>query len=325
MTDIWQWWRDALAGKAPAIDANSPQCGFYKKRDGKGGKWLPVMIRHDDHGALRCRVGDKSDADPFDVWTWCAGNPVSKDAAKVAFETGTFPGEVEIAGIGDNSATLTLAEQIKDYAATALGWLRKHGVKDKLSSDMAANYRAELLRLSKEADREREAEKRPHDDAAKAVQVKWKPVIDEASSAANTLRDELTRWMRAEEMKIEAERRAKWEADQRAAAAERARIEAERAKQMRDDPVAALTSPEPELPAAPPPPDPVKVNAGGQRGRAAGLRTVTKYIVTDHAKALAFFADSDDVRELVQKLADRAGKAGVAVPGVEKTTEKVAA
>lgn len=325
MSNIWQWWQDALAGKAPAIDANTPQCGFYKKRDGKGGKWLPVMIRFDDNGALRCRVGDDSAADPFDVWTWCAGNPVSKEAAKVAFETGSFPGDVELAPVGHNSGDLSLAEQIRDYAATALGWLNKAGVKDKQSSDMAANYRAELLRLSKEADRERETEKRPHDEAAKAVQAKWKPLIDEATGAANTLRDELTKWMRAEEARLEAERRAKWEAEQKEAAAERKRIEDERAALMRDDPISALTSPEPELPAAPQPPEPVKVNAGGQRGRAAGLRTVTKYVVTDHTKALAFFAESEDVRELVQKLADRASKAGVAVPGVEKQETKVAA
>ena len=324
MTDVWQFWRDALAGKSPFIDADSPQCGFYKKRDGKGGKWLPVMIRLDDHGALRCRVGDNSDADLFDVWTWCAGNPVSKEAAKAAFETGSFPGDAP-ASIGDNSGDLSLADQIKDYSASALAWLRQAGIKDKTSADVAANYRAELLRLSKEADREREIEKRPHDDASKAVQAKWKPLIDEASNAANTIRNELTQFMRAEEQRLEAERRKKWETEQKAVAAERERIEAERAKLMRDDPIAALTSNEPELPMAPPPPDPVKVNAGGQRGRAAGLRTVTKYVVTDHAKALAFFADSEDVRELVQKLSERASKAGVAVPGVEKTETKVAA
>lgn len=324
MTDVWQWWRDALADKSPAIDANSPMCGFYKRRDGKGGKWVPVMIRHDDTGKIRCRVGDDSNADPFEVWTWCAGNPISKEAAKAAFETGQFPGEVEIAGIGDNSGGVSLAEQIRDYAATALGWLMKAGVKDKQSSDIAANYRAELLRLGKEADREREIEKRPHDDAAKAVQAKWKPLVDEATAAANTLRDELTKWMRAEEQRLEVERRAKWEAEQKAATAERNRIDAERAELMRSDPIAALTSSAPELPPMPTPPEPVKINAGGQRGRAAGLRTVTKYVVTDHARALAFFADSEDVRDLVQTLAGRASKAGVVVPGVEKQETKVA-
>lgn len=322
MEDVWQFWRDAIAGNAPAIDADKPQCGFYKMREGKDGPWLPVMIRMDGD-EMRCRVGDNSSVDPMKVWTWCAGRPISKEDAKHAFETGSFPGDAP--AIGDNSGDLSLAEQIKDYAAQALSWLKQTGIKTKTDSDKAANYRAELLRLSKEADTQRVAEKKPHDEAAKAVQAKWTPLVSEAANAADEIRNALTDYMTAEKRKLEAEQNAKYEAEQKAAAVARAEIEAQRAKQMRDDPIAALTSPEPELPMAPPPPEPVKVQAGGQRGRKTGLREVTKYIVTDHAKALAFFAESEDVKELVQKLAERAGKAGVAVPGVEKKIEEVAA
>ncbi len=320
---VWSWWREALAGHNPEINANEPQCGFYKKRDGKGGKWLPVMIRYDSEGILRCRVGDDSAVDPHEVWTWVAGNPVSKEDAKHAFETGSFPGEV--ATIGDNSGDLSLAEQIKDYAQQALAWFRKNGIKDKTASDLAANYRAELLRLAITADGERETEKRPHLEASRAIDAKFKPLIDEANSAANELREGLTKWMRKEEARLVAERRAKWEAEKAAAEKARQEVEAQRAKQMRDDPIAALTSPEPDLPDIPPPPEPVKVQAGGQRGRKTGFREVTKYVVTDHKLALAFFADSEDIRELVAKLADRACKAGVVVPGAEKRIEKVAA
>mgnify|MGYP001087043457 CR=1 FL=1 len=323
MTDIWQFWRDALAGEQQDIDANSPQCGFYKKRDGKGGKWLPVMIRFDDAGTLRCRVGDDSGADPHDVWTWVAGNPVSKEDAKVAFETGSFPGEV--ATIGDNSGGISLAEQIKDYATRALAWFQKNGIKDKSSSDMAANYRAELLRLSKEADTQRMAEKKPHDDAAKAVQAKWKPVIDEADAAANEIRDGLTKWMRAEEARLEAERRAKWEAEKAAAAKAWQEAEAQRAKQIAEDPIAALTSDPEPLPDLPPPPEPVKVQAGGQRGRKTGFREVTKYVVIDYAAALAHVKDHPDVHAAVEKVCAAQAKAGATVPGVETRIEKVAA
>lgn len=323
MSDVWQWWRDALAGKEQTIDADSPKCGFYKMRDGKDGPWLPVMIRMDGD-TMRCRVGDNSGADPLKVWTWCASRPISKDDAKVAFETGHFPGDAP-AAIGDNSSDLSLAEQIKDYATQALNWLKTKGIKDATSKDRAANYRQELLRLKKEADAQRVAEKKPHDDAAKAVQAKWVPLIDEAEAAAEKLRAELGAYMVAEKRAAEAEARAKYEIEQKAAAAARAEIEAQRAKQMRNDPIATLTSPEPELPMAPPPPEPVKIQAGGQRGRKTGLREVTRYVVTDHAKALAFFADSEDVKELITKLAERASKAGVAVPGVEKRIEEVAA
>lgn len=323
MSDLWQFWRDALAGKQQDIDVNSPQCGFYKKRDGKDGKWLPVMIRFDNEGILRCRVGDDSAADPHEVWTWVAGNPVSKEDAKAAFETGSFLGEV--AGIGDNSADLSLADQIKEFAGQALAWFRKVGIKDKKSSDMAANYRAELLRLAKAADGDREAEKRPLLEASRAVDAKFKPLIDEANAAANEIRDGLTKWMREEEARLESERRAKWEAEKAAAEKARQEIEAQRAKHMRDDPIAALTSPEPELPDLPPPPEPVKVQAGGQRGRKTGFREVVSYVVTDYAAALAHVKDHQTIREAVEKVCAAQAKAGATVPGVERQVSKVAA
>lgn len=324
MSDEYQFWKDALAGKPVEINADAPQSGFYRKRAYKDGPWQPVMIRKDGEGVLRCRVADDSSIDPWSVWTYCAGNPVSKEDAAHAFKNGgRWPGDAPT--IGDNSGDLSLAEQIKEYASMALGWLKKSGIKDQASKDMAANYRAELLRLSKEADAQRVAEKKPHDEAAKAVQAKWTPLINEAGTAADAIRDALTSFMTAEKRKAEAEQRAKWEAEQKAAASARAEIEAQRAKQLADDPIAALTSPEPELPMAPPPPPPVKIQAGGQRGRKTGLREVTRYVVTDHKAALAFFAENDEVKELVQTLAARVAKAGVAVPGVEKRIEEVAA
>lgn len=323
MTDEYQWWRDALAGKNPEIDANTPQSGFYKKRDGKGGKWLPVMIRFDADGDLRCRVGDDSGANPHEVWTWCAGNPVSKDEAKHAFETGSFPGEV--ASIGDNSGDLTLAEQIGDFVTRALDWFRKNGIKDKKSSDIAANYRAELLRLSKEADTAREKEKRPLLEASRAVDAKFKPLIEQAADAANELRDGLTKWMRAEEARLQKEADDRYEAERAAAEKARQEVEAQRAKQMREDPIAALTSTPEPLPDLPPPPEPVKVQAGGQRGRKTGFREVTKYVVTDYAAALAHVKDHPEVRAIVEKVCAAQAKAGAKVPGVEAKIEKVAA
>lgn len=320
----YDWWSLALTGQKIEVNADAPQSGFYKMKRHKDGDWLPVMIRQHD-GELRCRVGNDSNVNPLDVWTHCAKYPVTKDAAAYAFKHGKWETDAP-AAIGNNSGDLSLADQITEYAAQALNWLSKiGGIKDKKQSDMAANYRAELIRLSKEADAAREAEKRPHDEAAKAVQAKWKPHIDTAKSAADEIRDELTKWMRAEEARLEAERRAKWEAEQKAAAEARKAIEEQRAKQLADDPIAALTSPEPELPMPPAAPEPVKVQAGGQRGRKTGLREVTVYTVTDHTACLAFFAEHEEVRATVQKLAERVAKTGVAVPGLKITKDKVAA
>jgi len=324
MSNDLTYWRAALEGKRPEINADNPQAGYYRMREGRGGKYLPVVIWAKD-GALAARVAGDMRA-PLDIWTHCGGNAVSKEAAMHAFNTGEWPGDAPEIGQGHNSGDVSLAEQIKDYAAMAVGWLRKAGgIKDAVSKDKAANFRAKLIDLRKQADAEREAKKRPLLEAGRAVDAEFKPLIEEADAAANELREALTVFMRAEE---EAERKRRAEEhkkEQERVAAERAKIEKERAEKLAKDPVAALTDPEPELPAEPPPPEPVKVRAGGQRGRATGLRTVTRYVVTNHEEALNFFKDSDDVRDLIQKLSERACKAGVAVPGVEKTEDRVAA
>lgn len=304
--DPYTWWRAAIAGHPGPIHADHPECGYFKLRDGKDGPWKPVAIWYDAAGNMICRVGNQV-RDAQSVWTYAAKNPIAKDAAKVAFETGRFPDEVP--SIGDNAPPdETLFDTVARVAAQAVDWLKQHGIKDARSKDMCANYRAQLLDLRKRADAEREAEKRPHLEASRAVDAKFKPVIECADTAAGELRDALTVYMRAEEAKLRAQ----------AEAAQKAEADA-RAKLMRDDPIAAMTSPEPE------PPAPVKVQAGGQRGRKTGLKTIKRTVVTDYAAALAFFAESDDVRDLVTRLAQRAMQAGVKVPGAEIVEERVAA
>lgn len=316
MSDQYQWWRDAIAGNVGEIHADHPQSGFFKMRDGgRDGNWLPVAIWSDEHGQ-HCRVADKRD-DALRVWTWAAKNPVAKADAKHAFETGFWPGDVPI-----NSGTLTLTEEIADAVENALAWLKATKVGDKTTSDTAANWRARLLELAKKADKERDAEKRPHDDAAKAVQAKWKPSIDAATDAANQIRDALTAYMRAEEARQRAEAEAK-----RKAAEEVARKQREEAEAARREAEAKNLPPPPEPEDVPLPfePEPVKVQAGGQRGRKAGLRTVTTYVVTDLEAAWNATKHLQSVRDAVEKAAAAMAKAGATVPGVEKREERVAA
>jgi hypothetical protein len=318
MMDEFQFWRDAVAGKPVVINEGAPQSGYYKTRTRKDGPWAPVAI-WTVNGKQVCRVGNEQ-RDPASVWVFCAGHPVSKDAAKHAFETGTWPGDAP--EIGHNSGDLSLAEQITEYASMALAWLKKTGIKDKVTADTAANYRAKLNELKKEADNARTTEKAPHMAAAKAVDDKWRVPIAEATAAAEDIRAALTQFMVAEEKRLKEEQE-KARKEERIAT-ERARIEAERAEKMRVDPVAAMTDPEPELP-MPTAVEPVKVQAGGQRGRKTGLKTVTVYEVTDYEAALAHVKNHPDVVAAVEKVAKAQAKTGASVPGVEAKQEKVAA
>ena len=68
---------------------NDPLDGFYRTKLVKGGPWVPVRIwtedgdRCEETGELlsdqiiRCRVGGQ-DSDPFAVWTYCAGSPITE-------------------------------------------------------------------------------------------------------------------------------------------------------------------------------------------------------------------------------------------------------
>jgi hypothetical protein len=311
MMDEFQFWRDAVAGKPVVINEGAPQSGYYKTRTRKDGPWAPVAI-WTVNGKQVCRVGNEQ-RDPASVWVFCAGHPVSKDAAKHAFETGTWPGDAP--EIGHNSGDLSLAEQITEYASMALAWLKKTGIKDKVTADTAANYRAKLNELKKEADNARTTEKAPHMAAAKAVDDKWRVPIAEATAAAEDIRAALTQFMVAEEKRLRAEQDAQRKAEEE-------RIARERAEKMASDPIAAMTDPEPELPMAP---EPVKVQAGGQRGRRTGLRTVKKVRITDYQAAAAHFAANEEIKVVLDKLTSRLVLAGANVPFAETYDEKVAA
>jgi hypothetical protein len=319
MSDQFQFWRDALDGKSPAIHEDAPQPGYYKLRRGKDAPWVPVAIWYRD-GELVCRVGPDMRY-PLEVWVSCADNPVAKDDAKHAFQHGTWPGDVPVAG--HNSQALTLAEEIADAAEQALAWLKGLGhIASKTDSDKAANWRAKLLDLSKKADKERDEKKRPHLEAGRAIDAEYKPLVTTATDAANELRDALTAWMKAEEAKLRAEQEAK-----RKAAEEEASKQREAAGAARREAEAKNLPPPPEPEDVPLPmfDEPVKVQAGGQRGRKAGLRTITVYEVTDYVAALEHCKNHPDVIAAVEKVAKAQAKAGATVPGVVTREEKVAA
>lgn len=323
MTDAYQFWRDALAGKEVAIHADSPQPGYYKIRKERGGPFHPVAIWEKD-GELIARVGAER-SDPLRIWTHVAKYPIAQDVAKEAFATGKFPGDIEEPSVGHNSGDLSLLDQLRDYISTASAWLKGREIKSQVEADQCQNYRTEVLRLKGLVDKERDAKVRPHLDAQRAIQGEYKPILDDADALNKLLRAAPEAFAKAEERRLEAERRAAWEAEQERIRKEREAIEAERAKQLAEDPIAALTEPAPELPMAPPPPEPVKVHIGGQRGRVGGLKGYWEAEITDYMAALQHYAGHPDVRALILKLAKaevKLNKGNVTIPGVRPYEDK---
>lgn len=282
----YAWWRAACESEIGPIHENAPECGYYRKKS-KSGSPEPVAIfkEGDKLIALIGRDGREVQAD--EIWTWVATNPVTYEAYD-AYMNGE-PWADEIAPMGNNAPESEAeADEIENAIAAALAELAKP-VSDQAHADRLAAHRERLSGLYKAQEAKRKAEKEPHDAAAKAVQAKYVPVLDKIEAAGVKIRNALTAYL------------CKAEAEKQAQAA------------------AAIQAGETVTPES------VKVKAGGTTARATALRTVKTAVVTDYAAALAHFANSPEVVEAVNKLASRAAKAGVPVPGVQIKDEKVAA
>lgn len=236
------------------------------------------------------------------------------------------------AGIGHNSSDpVAKREALREQIAAFLRGLDIWSERKTVTTETAPRMRdfiAGLKKLAKEADEARKAEKKPHDDAAKAVQAAWAPVLDRIDGALKVAEPMLAAYLREEQRKAhEAEmaaRRAAEEAERAKAAAladaqaatrESERIEAqaraaelEAARQEAAARAAAVSAP-------------VRVESATGLAKRAGLRTVRKARVTDIARALFHYRAHPEIGALIERLANadiRAAKgAEIAIPGIE--------
>ena len=86
LADQYAWHRAALAGEEPEITATA-QCGWFKRRLVRGGPWVPARIwlvqEIDDAGELIAPELLQAEcngeyADPDDVWSYVAANPITE-------------------------------------------------------------------------------------------------------------------------------------------------------------------------------------------------------------------------------------------------------
>lgn len=106
-------------------------------------------------------------------------------------------------------------EEIDDLLLEARNYLDGEPIANEQQADAVSSLLNRLRRVAKDADAARATEKKPHDEAGKAVQAKWKPIIEKAELAASTAKQALAPWLQ----KIE---------EQQQREAEVARKEAER-------------------------------------------------------------------------------------------------
>jgi hypothetical protein len=210
MADSYDFWRRALNGEpigSPDLQVHPdrPQCGFYRMK-GPGPVWYPVAIFHGDIGIVALVDGRMRDADL--TWLHCCNHPITEAAYNHALETGEW-GDVDTA-IGEGRAALV--EQSERGAISGQVELAAQGaaayalVLDDGTAARAQSLRAKLLELARDADKKREAEKRPHLEAGRAVDGVWQPIIKAAQAASQTIARSLTAYETAKARKAEAER-----------------------------------------------------------------------------------------------------------------------
>lgn len=169
----------------------------------------------------------------------------------------------------------------------------------------------------KGADAERVSEKRPHDEAAKAVQAKWKPLLDRANAGIAEIKAKLTPYRTAKQRaRDEAERKAREEA------AERLRM-AQEAHAHSDD-LESRFEAEQNIAAA----KKLTVAANKSSRETTGLRTYWEAEITDRRAALNAYLKRrpEAFMETLERLAaEDARGARPAVPGVLYHERKKAA
>lgn len=88
---------------------------------------------------------------------------------------------------------------IDDLYDEAKHWLDGSELENQAQADAVGSIMARLRKLSNDADNARKAEKKPHDDAAAAVQARWKPVIERADRAVALAKAAVGRWLEKQE------------------------------------------------------------------------------------------------------------------------------
>lgn len=194
-------------------------------------------------------------------------------------------------------------------------------------SERLTDFVAGARGLAKKIEDGRKAEKKVHDDRAKAVQSAYSPLLAKLDLVLNMMKEMQGDWLRRENARIEAEKaEAARIAREEAEAAERARIAAEARNDISgivDAETAAKAAEEKAAEAA----RETRARAGSATGggRTMALRK-TKFAEIHNPRAcFVFFEKHPDLLDTLQRLANAAVRAGETVPGVNVIEKETAA
>lgn len=221
-----------------------------------------------------------------------------------------------------------------DFLDASAEWIDKGEITTEAEAQSLNDFISGVKKRKTATDKARKAAKKPHDDAGKAVQAAYTPIITKLETAINRTAPILTAYLQKKEAARQAElrrqeeesRRAREEADRKAAEAaarndisgeidaQAAREEAE--KQVKDVARAAKEK--------------ANVSSATGGGRTASLRTYHTAKVVNVRAAFMRYQDHPALADCLRSLADAEIRSKdfdpetMKIPGIEITTERKA-
>ncbi len=334
----YSFWINALKdpskiGTDLPVHENDPQPGFYRMRNRDGGDMVPVAIWKNGSGEIVAKVGNRMIDNPTDVWSFCCRFPVLEGVYRGFVNGGSWPDtppeNEAIAKAGHNlpeDPFEAIKLELQGEIEIAEDLLKKP-VKDQDAADMVANFASRVAAIKKKADELHSVEKRPILDAAKETDDKWRWVRDKSKVVAEQLKRHLDSFL-AEQRRLEAERqrKAREDAEAKRRAAEEALKKARDVSANPNDPEDEAKRLEAERLADEARRAEAEAKAkavkAGRTGSTVSMRTFKSAEITDYDKLLEALKGRDEMKELVQSLANRAAKADIELPGMKIVKEE---
>jgi hypothetical protein len=231
-------------------------------------------------------------------------------------------------GIGHNSGEEANAfkDRVNEFGKAAVEW-GKAEINDDATAEQLNDFIIGARKLLKEIEAARVAAKKPHDDAAKAIQAAFKPLIDAIDKASKNAKVLLTSYAQRKE----AELRRQQEEELRRAAEAEAKAQAAAKEAEADGDFVAAAEAEAKVEETAKKLDevqkPVKaqVKSASGAGRTQSMRTYRTAKITNVTMAVAHFRDHPKMNDLVLELSNaviRRDGADAKIPGVEIIEER---
>jgi hypothetical protein len=228
----------------------------------------------------------------------------------------------------DPKEVASLKKTADDFLAACDIW-RKTDVTNETLAGQLVDQIAGLRANKKAVDEARKAAKKPHDDAGKAVQAAYTPILTRYDRALKIMLEKSGAWLDQKQREAEEQKRLeREEAEAKAAEARRMAMDAEASGSI-DDMLAAEEAEKAAAKAEKAAAKAEKVSAGSASGAGRTVSTRTRNVVTVHNVRVLFmrYQDRPEVHDVLNRLATaEANSKGFEgdIPGATITKKTVA-